>query len=295
MDQMVDPKNAASTEVFRYANAFEALGGNLKDVSPQLKEFVDRMRELEALQPEKGNTFGVENLRRVFGYFDELREEAGATFEMFEKAQIELPKINTIEWAKAAEAAGDTADSMKEEGKAAEDAGKKSEEAGKKSKASSEEAAKAAEESAERQKKAYRSIEELKKKAESKYKGKNKIEYDWEVNDYSFTIDEDLPKIERYKKALKELQALRDEALDDAKYWDEHAVDSYNMGDDEHYELRNENMEDRLREYQEYADKVEYIQNKLNDAIQNFEPGDAWGSEEIKALIELIRNLVESV
>ena len=297
MEQMLDSTNKSSTEVLRYANAFEALGGDLGKVSPQLKEFVDRMREIDSLKPESGYSYTVKNFKNTFKYLNQMREEGAADFPQFELPEVEMPKINTIEWANAAQSARETAEATEEAAKAsgeaagaADDAAKKAEESAKKTEESEERKADAAEKSAERQKKAYKTVEELRKELDSKQREKKQINNDYDIS--GAQLDQELSALERYKKGLEEIKEARDRALKDAQQYHDMSVDKYNEGDDEGYRRYQEQMEQNIEYYHQYSDELEYVQQKLAESAKDFKPGDAWGADEIQALITLIQNLL---
>ena len=77
------------TDVLRYANAYEALGGSLKTVSPQLEKFVSTLRNVDKYSSKNGYGFTVDAFKQSFNIFKDF-EDAGAYFEKgFEPAKKE--------------------------------------------------------------------------------------------------------------------------------------------------------------------------------------------------------------
>ena len=72
IDQLSSDKNA--TAVLRYANAFEALGGNLSELDPKISEFVNSMRQIDKFTSDKGYNFTVDEFKKAFAEFEVLRD-----------------------------------------------------------------------------------------------------------------------------------------------------------------------------------------------------------------------------
>lgn len=72
IDQLSSDKNA--TAVLRYANAFEALGGNLDELDPKISEFVNSMRQIDKFTSGKGYNFTVDEFKKAFAEFEVLRD-----------------------------------------------------------------------------------------------------------------------------------------------------------------------------------------------------------------------------
>lgn len=76
--------NTSATAVLRFGNAFEALGGNLKDINPEIYDFISNMRQLGNFTEAKGYNYTVNGFKEAFAEFSKLKN-AGIAFDGFRK------------------------------------------------------------------------------------------------------------------------------------------------------------------------------------------------------------------
>lgn len=84
-------KGDIATTVLRYANAYNALYGDLQKVNPMIAEFANKMNSMDKFSP-KSYTYAVENLTEIFNLFKQL-QGMGVEFKGFKQFEGELPKI----------------------------------------------------------------------------------------------------------------------------------------------------------------------------------------------------------
>ena len=67
LTDILSDTSSSATTVLRCANAFEALGGNIHDISPEIQKFVDSFRKLDNFNFEKtGYPYTVEKFKELF-------------------------------------------------------------------------------------------------------------------------------------------------------------------------------------------------------------------------------------
>ena len=264
LDSMVNSKQSLSTSVLRYANAFEALGGDISSVSEELATFVSQMRNLDELSASKGFSFTVDNFKNIFSYLDRLRDEAGAVFSDFNiKDSLH---IDFRSMPKTAFGTNTTADEAEEEAEKTEEAAEKTKEVAKK------------------YAEATREVMEARLNAQHKKQDAD----EWDIWGSDAGTDHSLKDLQ---EKLKELQEQKDSVL--------YSLTNLNnrLAKGETEDWAGVSLEDRLNsdieDYHTYVDQIEYVQNALNDAALNFTPGAEWGEEEIGTTIQLFQNLLQ--
>ena len=247
------------TNLLRYANAFEALGGSLEEINPQIHEFVEKMRE--AMKIANPNyQFTVEGFSEAFEKFEELRK-VGVTignidfnigFSSVKQDVSELAEL-IMEDARNTQIVNDSiSESYERQGQAAEEASEK--------------------------------IEKL-TKAEMERKLKAEHEKD-EYNMYGIDFDDELDDIQKYSKALSELKERQEDALNSATRYNNKVAEG-----DTTYEYADW-MKMYIEEYHKYADQIEYVQERLQEAIRNYTPSAEGGNaKELNALVFILRDL----
>lgn len=267
LSDLVASDDKKATAVLRWANAFEALGGDIASVSPLIDDFIQKMRSLKVFSSDKGYTYTVENLKLIFEQFKEL-QKLGATFKNFQDMVAQMPKIKPLKVF-----GSDNTEEYEEE-------------------------TDRMEKSTERQKKALLSLEEIKQRLAAKRREKTNFYSDNDLNSiFGFDDDfEDSDKlIQTYSKVLKRLQDERDKELDDIEYWQNAHARAHNEGDDSRASKYFGYMEESIKQYYQYADAIEYVQGRLQEATLNFKPGESWGANEIQATITLLQELAKHI
>ena len=267
LSDLVASDDKKATAVLRWANAFEALGGDIASVSPLIDDFIQKMRSLEVFSSDKGYTYTVENLKLIFKQFKEL-QKFGATFKNFQDMVAQMPKIKPLKVF-----GSDNTEEYEEE-------------------------TDRIEKSTERQKKALLSLEEIKQRLAAKRREKTNFYSDNDLNSI-FGFDDDFEDsdnlIQTYSKVLKRLQDERDKELDDIEYWQNAHARAHNEGDDSRASQYFGYMEESIKQYYQYADAIEYVQGRLQEATLNFKPGESWGANEIQATITLLQELAKHI
>lgn len=268
LESMINSKQSLSTSVLRYANAFEALGGDISSVSEELATFVSQMRNLDELSASKGFSFTVDNFKNIFSYLDRLRDEAGAVFSDFN-----IKDSLHIDFRSMPGTAFGTNTFANEGAREAEEAAERTEEAAERTK----EAAK---------KYAEATQEVMEARLNAKHKKQDADE--WDIWGFDAGTDHSLKDLQA---KLKELQEQKDSVL--------YSLTDLNnrLAKGETEDWAGVSLEDRLNsqieDYHTYVDQIEYVQNALNDAALNFTPGAEWGEEEIGTTIQLFQTLLQ--
>lgn len=256
--------NQYATTVLRCANAFEALKGNIREVSPEISEFIQGMRQIEKYSDERGYNFTVKGFEQAFEVFAKMKE-VGATYNGFDFSKgftevkqdiLELSSLTSI-WGQSSSSASEQAfEAYEELGSAAEEAAKK--------------------------------IEKL-TEAEMERKLKSEHEKGY-VSEWDIDLDDELSDIEKYSKALDKLKQKQKEALSDATMYQNDWVKYGDQYDDEG------SMNQQIELYHKYTDQIEFVQKRLQEAIRDYTP-NAGGEtgQELNALIIILRDLHEEI
>lgn len=256
--------NQYATTVLRCANAFEALKGNIKEVSPEISEFVQGMRQIEKYSDERGYNFTVKGFEQAFEVFAKMKE-VGATYNGFDFSKgftevkqdiLELSSLTSI-WGQSSSSASEQAfEAYEELGNVAEEAAKK--------------------------------IEKL-TEAEMERKLKSEHEKGY-VSEWDIDLDDELSDIEKYSKALDTLKQKQKEALSDATMYQNDWVKYGDQYDDEG------SMIQQIELYHKYADQIEFVQKRLQEAIRDYTPNAVGETgQELNALIIILRDLHEEI
>lgn len=260
-DKIID--SSAATKVLRYANAYEALGGNIAEISSEIEELVSGMRQLDKYSSAKGYNFTVTGFESAFAEFKKLQSLGVIEFEGFKEAKTDALELLSIvqktkkEFSDSSKT--DTNDSTKN--------------------------------TSEETKKTILTLEELKQKLndinriKQSYNGEN----EWEIDDIDW--DSEISDIERYSKALEQLKERQKASYDSAIYWRKSAEDHYNVGENEKGDTKIGWMEKNIQEYHQYTDQVNYVQEQLHKATMEYQPAEGPAGESVKVLILLLQNL----
>lgn len=278
--------NSYSTAVLRYANAFEALGGDISSVNPEISEFVNKMREMEQYTQKKGYNFTVEGFKSAFAEFDKLKEQ-GVSFAGFETSKKDVAQLLSLSTqATSAATAAATATTSAHQ--------KVAEAINMETRAEQESASTTATAESQKQEAIRRTVAEMERELNaSRVKNNNNIDESsllWDLN-----IDDELSDIEKYSRALEELKWKRQEALENATMWQNSLADSQNKGiaPNSNYEKW---MNEEISAYYKYADQIEYVQERLQTALKNYVPNaEGSNAEAINSLVLLLQNLNEQI
>lgn len=274
-----DPK---ATAVLRYANAFEALKGDIQSISPEIAEFVNKMRDMDKFTEAKGYTFTVSGFSEAFKEFSKL-QETGVSFKGFEPLKKQTVELLSL---------------IKETNLAMQNLEAQTNNSfgnGSSSNAMDNVIAEQQEYQAELQategkiKEAILTIKEMEKQLKSSHEKQYVDVWDVGLTDY------DLTDIKKLSEKLEELNDKQETALERATVYQNELAEAHNNNivpscDYERW------MNREISDYQEYTDQIEYVQNQLQKALYNYVP-DAEGNnaESINALVLLLQNLNKEI
>ena len=289
IETAIDVTSDESKEVYRLATAFEALGGNLSDINPEIQMFVEGMRNVSGLYGKVGITFDPSKLTEVFDAFDRIREVQDVEFPDFISDNLQVDAVKFFE--QISEGVKNFADTTQQTSQ--------------QTQKSYDDMANTAEKSAERQKKALASIEDMRSRAASR-KQDNTIDSDYSFrdklgwrSDKSYIEQVDLSgdtDLEKYTNAVKELQEQQKNALTEAQRIYNDYINQINAG--ESVTLDESALNHQLDIYNDYCDGMEYAQNKLIEArekyteeLSDFTSSGKWDEDTINGLIKALKNL----
>lgn len=64
--------------IFEHTNMFEAMGGDIKSISPELDNIVKKMREMPNYLPSNGSIIGVDGFKEILTVLDKIRDLGGS-------------------------------------------------------------------------------------------------------------------------------------------------------------------------------------------------------------------------
>lgn len=265
--------NEWATGVLRFANAFEALGGNIDNINPEISDFISSMRQIEKYTSAKGYNYTVNGFKDAFIEFSKLKN-AGIYFDGFD-TNISSESILSLKdvISSASESIfhdtsiiADSVDNINQLAKRGEEA--------------------------------VVSVEDLKARLDSLSRDKKEIFYDYELSGIGSIHEyDDLSDIEKYYKMLDELKSSQKDMLEWATYYNNKNVEVFNKSgvyNDNYSEWYNE----YVQSYYRYSDEIGYVQNKLDDAIKNYSPSDVSSGidkDTIIVLISLLSSLNDEI
>lgn len=272
---------ALVTDVLRYANAYEALGGNLEKIHPQLKDFVATLRSMDKYNSSKGYNYTVDNFMNSFSIFDEMKD-AGAKFENgFAPAKTAL-----VEFLNVTDQVIISVDKINNGFSNIQNTG---------SMDGVIEDQKQYQAALERTRKEIILTEEqMKNQLMSSYTKKGGVN-DWDVT-YGIGINADnLSDIQKYTQALEILKKSQQEALEEATKWQNRFAEHINKGIEPKYDYKSW-MNDSVNDYYKYTEQIEYVQERLQVALKTYVPNaDGNNAQAINALVLLLQNLNEQI
>lgn len=270
-DKIMD--SSAATAVLRYANAYEALGGNISEISPEIDELVLSMRQLDKYSLAKGYNFTVSGFEEAFSELKKL-QTLGIEFKGFEEA-----KNDAIELLSLTEKIKEQADNSGRNNSTGVNTNNGSDDVSSDSPIE------------EEIKREIITLEELEQKLHDVKRVKDQYNSDneWEIDDIDW--DSEISDIERYSAALEKLKEGQKETYDSAKYWRDSAEGHIKDGDLERAERSTRWMDNEIQKYHKYTDQIEYVQEQLNKAVMSYQPAEGPEGESVKVLILLLQNL----
>jgi len=259
------------SNLLKQANAFEALGGSIGDISPEMDEFISKIRQIydsldSSVQEEFPQT--VEAFEKMFASlkefpteilqengFENLTDDIGSVkTEVLSLEEV----LNDIRSKESFTSDFDNINSPQTE---------------------------------EEYKIIAKTREELQKLADEKRQlraeADNKDYQDyWDIDDWN-----DIKKI---SEELQSVKQERDAALDNMDWYYQHAAASSNEGNEDQAKDYLGWYEHYLNDYQQYANQYEHLQEHLNDLTMDFDPSQMTGdyAEAFGVLITLVQNLV---
>lgn len=253
--------SSSAKQVLVFANALEALTGtssSIGEVSEEIAQLVSQMREMPNF---KTYNLGVNQFKELFDILKAIQKvypDISEITKPFKGVEIDVDELLHItNNQKASEAA---ADAYERQGQAAEEAAQK--------------------------------IEKL-TKAEMERKLKAEHEKG-EVNEWAYNFDEEEDKLQKYNQALDELKQKQKEVLEFATYYNNKLADgetTSKYGTDYQQEL-----DYQIKRYHEYTDEIEFVHNKLQEAIRTSTPNAKGNNaQELNSLVIILKDLHEEV
>jgi len=276
-EQFFRDKNVS--ELWRRANAFEARGGNLSTISDEVANFVQELRStydgfnnsLKGAFPET-----IDNFSKMFEVLDSLKAQ-GLDMSGFEGLNDSLEQAHTtaLSLKEVLESIGqnDTRTSAHNHNESGDGSGSVPSDG----------------DFEKQEKMARRTRDEIQKLLEAEREF-NEFEFQWEFDDI-------LDDVQALGEKLDELKQKRDEALESTDYWYDRAVTADERGDNDDKQKFIEWSNQSAESYKAYANQIDFLQNKLEEAALNFNASDMTGdyAEGFQVLITLLQTLVSNV
>lgn len=275
------------SELWKRANAFEALGGDIQKINPEMAEFVTRIREIyEGLDKNSkgGLPQTVDAFKELFGLLKQIPQEAleqagfkGLT-EDLNKAKIEALSLK------------DALDNIQKTNKGSSNNGNGSGNGNGDGNGTGPGDG-SGNTSSTPDKIIAKTREEIKKLADEKRKLREQADRD---SYWGLDFDE-LDDIQKLQEELKRLKEIRDDYLSSAEWRSERAANKSEQYGIDSNEVKQEQIlyENAFDSYQQYANQVDYIQELLDKAVMNFDPSKISGdyAEAFGVLIALVQKL----
>ena len=265
------------SNLLKQANAFEALGGSIGDISPEMDEFISKIRQIyDSLDPS-------------------VQEEFPQTVEAFEKMFASLKEFPTeILQENGFEDLKDNISSVKTEVLSLEEALESIRNANKSVKESDniDDADNSAIE--QREKIIAKTRDEIQQLADQR----RQLSKEDDISSYGMHWDElgydELDDLKKLQQELDRLKEKKETYLELATSYQNSAAQASDNNDFEQEGRNLQYYEDYIKSYEEYANKFDYIQEQLNKTVMNFDPNQMTGdyAEAFGVLIALVQNLV---
>lgn len=299
--QSISVDNSDAKAIRNMGNAYEALGGDLSKLDPQISNFIKKMRELsEARENATGSgnysaNYSVSAYKGYFDYFKKLENENKTFFGKDVSKGFSTNKTFTDELAKIELDYNAVAASAKAAGDATQQANEQSI-------ASAEQSASATENSVNREKVALLSVYELKKKLQREYENNYSKTFHLSDNEAEYMLDDSIDRTqERFQQYTKQLDILKEKqesTLNDAHLWHKQMTKALNG--EETLSSANDYKglyEHSVKEYMQYSEQIEEFTRLRNEAIQNYIPtsGEGANTRNVQALTEMVKLLREEI
>ena len=270
-------------DVYKYANALKAMGVDISSISSEMSDLISKMSSLPNYQNNGGGSFDIKEAEGLFKAITAIRE---AQVELYNQ-QGELVDLTPLQQEVDIL---ETILSLQEKVNNEQHSSSGGNSSGAEHYKEEAEAAKEAREELEKYTKA-----QVRAYAASKYNESSEIFDDSEIKWRHATLDRDLSDIEKYSNALSELQQKKEDYLSLARWEYNDYVANYNSGESEEIYSKHKNkFEEYIQEYNTIEREIEYVQNELRLAIENFTPeGDTSGAW--KELIIILQELLRSI
>lgn len=278
--------NGKQTDLLRYANAFEALNGNLHELNPNIDAFVKKMRDvMNNVSPDYDYT--VEKFTKLFNALKEINELPITSIQTKAFGEIDLTKLsngfgkvkNEIKEVMNFDAGQFLIDSSKTNSNM-EETSHIVNETSNKIKESFKEQANSTTASTQQQTKDIDKVisklheyteATMEAKLNSEYKGFNKDSL-WDNDGF----DKERVSLEEYKKILDETIKKKDELLtkitkyqnkiingDNGNLKDDFSLSNYNNGNYQRW------LDNGIKEYYEFIDRINFKQKEYDNALQD--------------------------
>ena len=288
-----------ATSFLRNANALEAAYGSdaiNSATNSEMKKMLSEIRNVSSLS-EKEYSMSVSRFKEVLPLLREIHDlasnngiEESAIQDIYKK--LGLDKTDEIaKNSKELLEAGDLYEqAMKKFSSAGSSTGSGSASGAEKAAEAVEEAAKKTQEAAKKYKEATKEMLEADLKASHK---KQKVSFD-DFYEFDYTNDRTIKNI---SQKIKELASWKDLALSEIERYNNKLANGETQktlpsGRTIDYE---KSLQEQIRLYHTYTDQIEFLQDELQKASLEFNPGDSWGADEINVLIQLLQNLVKTI
>ena len=251
------------TDLLRCANAFEALGGNLKELNPQISEFVNNLRETMS-NNNPNYQFTVEGFSEAFNVFEKLKELQANIKGVDLDIGFTSSKNDVVDMAKLILDMNDVVDksidnvveSYEEEGRAAEETAKKIEKL---------------------------TQAEMERKLKSEHEKK-------EVDEWDLNLNYELDDIQKYSTKLEELKENLKYTLSEIVYYNDKLAEGKTIS--KYGTDYQEQLDYNVSKYHEYANQIEYVQERLQESIRDYTPSaEGENGKELNALIIILKDL----
>lgn len=264
-------KSSSAKEALRWANALEALTGStdyINNLNEQVANLIKTMKSMPAF----GENYNLAPKRfaETFNLLKEIQERAEDISPIMSKGW--KFDIDTSEIVPLFSLTEQITEQLKEEAIATEESARITEQAEKR-----------------KQNAIALTQAEIEKRLNRK---KNHYTGNEEDILYELHIDDELSDIEKYSKALDKLNEKKQEALDGATSWRNWMISDREDDRISDAEYSQKAFREYLHDYQNYVSQIEFIQERLQNAVRNYAPKiDGTDTESIKVLILLLQNL----
>lgn len=249
--------SSSAKQVLVLANALEALTGSSSSIEAVSEEIAQLVSQMREMPNFKTYNLGVNQFKELFDILKAIQKVYPDISEITKSFKgVEINVDELLHIANNQKASDAAADSYERQGKAAEEAAEKIEKL---------------------------TVAEMERRLKSEHQSGEV--YEWQID-----LDDGLDDLKKYSNALDELKKNQASALEMATYYQNQLSDGT---DSERYQRW---MQEYIDEYHKYTDQIEFVHNKLQEAIRTSTP-DAKGdnAQELNSLVIILKDLHEEV